>query len=53
MSKAERKSITVCARTDERTYRQFKRAAANADMRLTDWVRSRLHAAAEQDLATP
>lgn len=52
MAKAQLKSVTVCARTDARTYRQYKRAAATAGLPLTDWIRARLHSAAEMDLAT-
>ncbi|MCI0363250.1 MAG: hypothetical protein L0Y44_02030 [Phycisphaerales bacterium] len=51
LPKVQRKSVTLCARTDERTYRQFKRAADNVGLRLTDWVRTRLVAASEEDLA--
>jgi len=51
LPKHRRKSITLCARTDERTYRQFKRAASSAGMRFTDWVRINLKAAADRDLA--
>jgi hypothetical protein len=51
LPKKQVKSITVCARTDEQTYRRCKRAAQVVGMRFTDWVRTRLHEAAEHDLA--
>jgi hypothetical protein len=51
LPKAQRKSVTLCARTDVRSYRQYRRAAQVSGMRFTDWIRERLRAAAEQDLA--
>jgi len=50
LPKVQVKSITLCARTDRRSYRRFRRAAQIAGMRLTDWIRDRLLAAAEKDL---
>lgn len=49
MPRNQRKSITLCARIDEPTHRQLKRAAEEAGMPLTDWVRTRLIDASERE----
>jgi hypothetical protein len=41
----------MCARTDQRSFRSYQRAAQATGMRLTDWIRDRLNAAADRDLA--
>ena len=51
LPKTKVKSITLCTRTDERTYRRFKRAAQTSGLQLTEWIRTRLQLAAEEDLA--
>jgi len=51
MSKSQLKSITVCTRADKRSYLRYKQAAETAGLRLTDWIRARLQAAADKDLA--
>lgn len=40
----------VCTRTDERSYRAFRRAAQAANMKFTEWVRERLRQAAAREL---
>ena len=51
LPKSKRKSIMLCARTDQQSYNIFRRAANAADMKFTDWVRDRLRAAAEREIA--
>src|SRR5262245_16991228 len=52
LPKAKRKSVTVCTRASEQSYRLFRRAAAAVGMSFTEWIRDRLTNAAEQDIAT-
>ena len=40
--------VEVRAATDENA--NFERSAANADMKLSDWIRDRLKAAAKREL---
>ncbi|HVP72884.1 MAG TPA: hypothetical protein VMS30_04050 [Phycisphaerales bacterium] len=46
----QRKSMMICARTDQTTYRDLRRAADSAGLRLTDWIRTRLAQAARREL---
>jgi len=46
----QRKSMMICARTDQTTYRDLRRAADSAGLRLTDWIRTRLTQAARREL---
>lgn len=53
ISRDQLKSINVCTRTNEHTYRRLKGAADKVGMRFADWIRVRLLSAADVDLATP
>jgi hypothetical protein len=51
LPKLKRKSVMLCARTDQQSYNILRRAAERADMKFTDWVRDRLRSAAEREIA--
>jgi hypothetical protein len=46
----ERKATIVACRVDAEERAQFDLAAENADLRLSDWMRDRLKAAAKREL---
>jgi hypothetical protein len=50
MPEKQRKTMILCTRIDERSYRVCLRAAKAAGLRLTDWIRDRLSRAAKRDL---
>jgi hypothetical protein len=50
---AERKGERVEVRADSLEKRQFEKAAAKAGIKLSDWIRTRLNAAARRELSLP
>ena len=51
LPKHRRKSMVLCARADERTFRNCRRAAQRSGFGFTEWIRTRLAEAAMRDLA--
>ena len=50
LKEAERKASTVACRVDADDRAQLERAAEKAELRLSDWMRDRLKAAAKREL---
>jgi uncharacterized protein (DUF1778 family) len=50
LDESERKASIVACRVDAEERAQLDRAAAQAGLRLSDWMRDRLKAAAKREL---
>jgi uncharacterized protein (DUF1778 family) len=50
LEESERKATIVACRVDAEERAQLERAAEKSDLRLSDWMRDRLKAAAKREL---